>query len=355
MQLNVGIIGASGYLGEELVGLVLGHPHAELKCVTSRQHAGKSIAEVFPKFSSKPKATQVRFRDSSVPDVVSQFKESGPNSVVFLALPHGVAAEWASALHGAKIATIDLSADFRLDDPAVYQEFYNHPHPAPALLKEFVYGLAEINGAAIAKSRFVASPGCYPTSILIPLIPLLRAKLIEKSPLSASSMSGVSGAGRKAEEAFLFCECNESLRSYGVPKHRHLSEIEQELSKAAGSTVTIQFIPHLVPVNRGIHTTIFAKPTVPADRDLESKILDCWKEAYSNSPFVRILDAGGRLPDTKSVTFTNTIEIACKADARTGQVILLSAEDNVVKGGSGQALQAMNIMFGLNQTDGLSL
>src|SRR5580704_8991252 len=251
---KVAIVGASGYSGEELVRLLLNHPHAELVAVTSRQNAGQTLAQVFPKFASHPKSKTLRFVEPNAELLAKQAE------VVFLALPHGVAAEFAVPLLNAGCVVIDLSADFRLKSAETYKEFYAHDHPATDLLKKSVYGLPEIHREAIRKAMLVASPGCYPTSILLPTIPLLSEGMVKTSGIIADSMSGVSGAGRKVEQDYLFCECNESVRPYGVPKHRHLSEIEQELSLAAGVPVVIQFTPHLIPVNRGILTTLYFTP-----------------------------------------------------------------------------------------------
>jgi N-acetyl-gamma-glutamyl-phosphate reductase len=235
---KVAVIGASGYSGEELVRLLLNHPQVELVAVTSRQNAGQTLAHVFPKFASHPKSKTLRFSEPKADLLAKQA------DVVFLALPHGVAAEYAVPLLEAGCEVIDLSADFRLKSAEIYQDFYGHDHPAPDLLKKAVYGLPEIYREQIKKASLVASPGCYPTSILLPLIPLLRAGLVKPTGIIADSLSGVSGAGRKAEVDYLFCECNESVRPYGVPKHRHLSEIEEQLSLTAGSNVVIQFTPH---------------------------------------------------------------------------------------------------------------
>src|SRR5580658_6489787 len=234
---KVAIVGASGYSGEELVRLLLNHPHAELVAVTSRQNAGQTVAQVFPKFASHPNARTLRF---SKPKAELLAKQA---DVIFLALPHGVAAEYAVPLLQAGCTVIDLSADFRLKSAAVYKDFYAHDHPAPELLAKSVYGLPEFHRDQIKGASLIASPGCYPTSILVPLIPLVKSGLIKPASIIADSLSGVSGAGRKAELDYLFVECNESVRPYGVPKHRHLSEIEQELSLAAGEPVTIQFTP----------------------------------------------------------------------------------------------------------------
>jgi N-acetyl-gamma-glutamyl-phosphate reductase len=342
-RIKTAIVGASGYSGMELLRLLLGHPAVELVAVTSRQEAGKALDAVFPRFRKAPGA-DLTFIEPD-PEAIAA---SGAQ-VAFLALPHGVAADIARALLDRGLRVIDLSADFRLRDAAVYEEFYAHAHPAPDLLKEAVYGLPEVRTADIREARLIASPGCYPTSILLPLLPLLRGNLIDPATIVANSMSGVSGAGRKAELALLFCECNESARAYGVPKHRHLSEIEQELSLAAGETVVISFIPHLIPVNSGIATTTTAKLR---DGVAPEAIDDALRNAYAGQPFVRLLGRGG-CADTKHVARTNFIDIGWQHDPRTGRVLLLSAEDNLGKGAGGQAVQCFNLMFGLCETDGL--
>lgn len=349
--IKAGIIGASGYSGEELVRLLLVHPHAELAAVTSRQYAGQTVAQVFPKFSQYARAKELRFSDPNAELLAKQC------DIVFLALPHGVAAEFALPLVNAGVRVIDLSADFRLKSAETYKEFYAHDHPAPELLAKSVYGLPEIYRDAIKSAQLVASPGCYPTSIIVPLVPLLRAKLIKSETIIANSMSGVSGAGRKAELDYLFVECNESVRPYSVPKHRHLSEIEQELSIAAGEKIKIQFTPHLIPVNRGILTTIYSAPakhfgTAEEMNSLAQQIENSYRVAYAKEPFVRLLE-GKALPDTKSVVGTNMIEIAWRLDPRTGRLIVISAEDNIVKGASGQAVQSMNVICGYAETAGL--
>jgi N-acetyl-gamma-glutamyl-phosphate reductase len=349
--IKVAVIGASGYSGEELVRLLLSHPNAELTAITSRQYAGQTLATVMPRFAHQPRAKELRFSEPNAELLAKQAQ------VVFLALPHGVAAEFAVPLmqHGALV--IDLSADFRLKSAETYKEFYTHDHPAPELLGKSVYGLPEIHRAQIKGASLIASPGCYPTSVLVPSIPLVRDKLVKPESIIANSMSGVSGAGRKAELDYLFVECNESVRPYGIPKHRHLSEIEQELSLAAGHTVHIQFSPHLIPVNRGIISTLYLAPekhfsTAAEMADLNERIAASYKKAYGNEPFVRILE-GKALPDTKNVNGTNVVEIAWRLDARTGRLIVMSALDNLVKGASGQAVQSMNILCGFPETAGL--
>jgi N-acetyl-gamma-glutamyl-phosphate reductase len=348
MSNQVAIVGASGYSGEELVRLLLSHPHAGLAAVTSRQYAGQSLAQVFPRFAHHPRAHTLRFSEPK-PELLARQAQ-----IVFLALPHGVAAEFAAPLLQLGCKVIDLSADFRVRSAAVYKEFYGHDHPAPDLLAGAVYGLPEVYRSAIKNASLVASPGCYPTSVLVPLIPLLKAGLIDPANIIADSLSGVSGAGRKAELDYLFVECNESLRAYGLPKHRHLSEIEQELSLAAGKPLVIQFTPHLVPVNRGISTTLYLTPVAKSKDGLEDKLMACYQAAYGNEPFVRLLQ-GKALPDTKNVVGTNFIDIAWRVDPRTGRIIVLSAEDNLVKGASGQAVQSLNIMCGWPETAGLNL
>ncbi len=348
---KVAIVGASGYSGEEVVKLLLHHPYAELVAVTSRQNAGQTLAQVFPKFASHPKSKALRFVEPNAELLAKQA------DVVFLALPHGVAAEYAIPLLAAGCVVIDLSADFRLKSPAIYKDFYAHEHPAPELLKKSVYGLPEVYREEIKKSLLIASPGCYPTSILLPTIPLLKAGLIQPNSIIADSLSGVTGAGRKAEIDYLFCECNESVRPYGVPKHRHLSEIEEQLSFAAGTPVIIQFTPHLIPVNRGILTTLYLAPekhfaNAEEMAALAAKVSACYAKAYADEPFVRVLE-GKALPDTKNVVGTNVCEIAWRLDARTGRLIVMSAEDNLVKGASGQAVQSMNLLAGWPETAGL--
>jgi N-acetyl-gamma-glutamyl-phosphate reductase len=348
---SVAIVGASGYSGEELVRLLLSHPHADLTAVTSRQYAGQTVAQIFPRFAHHPKARALRF---SEPKAELLAKAAG---IVFLALPHGVAAEFAVPLLKAGAQVIDLSADFRLRSAAVYKEFYAHDHPAPELLHQAIYGLPEVYREQIRNASLVASPGCYPTSVLLPLLPLLRARRIKSTGIIADSLSGVSGAGRKAETDYLFVECNESVRPYGIPRHRHLSEIEQELSIAAGEPIVIQFTPHLIPVNRGILTTLYVAPekhfaTAEEAAALGKLIAESYQKAYGGEPFVRLLE-GKALPDTKNVVGTNVVEIAWRLDPRTGRLIVMSAEDNLVKGASGQAVQSMNIMRGWPETAGL--
>ena len=342
-SVKVAVVGASGYSGEELVRLLIAHPHAELVALTSRQLAGQTMGSVFPRFNGM-RYSSLRFINSDVESIVG----SGAG-VVFLALPHGLAHEFAGPLLRAGLKVLDLSADFRIKDVAVYEEFYGEPHHEPGLAARSVYGLVEVHREALRGADLVACAGCYPTSILLPLIPLLRGGLLEIDSIHVCSMSGVSGAGRSAKVDYLYAECNESIRAYGVPKHRHLAEIEQELSFAAGKPVMISFTPHLVPVTRGIHTTIYARPR---EGVVAGQIGEALRRAYDGSRFVRLLE-GNALPDTKHVTHSNFIDIAWRQDLRTGRLVLLSAEDNLVKGAAGQAVQCLNVLSGWDEATGL--
>jgi len=340
---KIAVVGASGYSGEELLRLLIRHPGVELVAVTSRQLAGQTIAQVFPRFAGLRYA-DLAFIESDVEKIVA----TGAR-IVFLALPHGVATEYARPLVAAGLKVIDLSADFRIKDVAVYQDFYGEAHAAPELAALSVYGMPEIYREQIKAAQIVASPGCYPTSIILPLHPLLQRGLIEPESIIVSSLSGVSGAGRNAKVDYLYVECNESLRAYSVPKHRHLAEIEQELSLAAGAPVMINFTPHLVPVNRGIHSTIYCEPAAGIE---PWHIANAYTETFGREPFIRLLGENG-LPDTKNVVLTNFVDIAWRHDPRTGRFILLSAEDNLTKGAAGQAVQSLNLLAGLPETTGL--
>ncbi len=339
-MLQVAVIGAAGYSGEELLRLLTRHPLCDVSIITSRQHAEKPVGEVFPRFADEPLCF-------SFPDI-EQIKATC--DVVFLALPHGLATEFAIPLLNSGLIVIDISADFRLNSTDKYQTYYNEPHPAPELLEQAVYGLPERYRAEIAKSNLIACAGCYPTSIILPTSPLLESGLASPEKIVVSSMSGVSGAGRKVDLAYIFPECNESVRAYAPCGHRHLPEIEQELALAAGiDEVTMNFIPHLVPVNRGINSTIILDALPGATLD---KVGDALNNAYSNEKFVRVLPHG-KLPDTKHVTLTNVCEIGYTLDPHTGKIILVSVIDNLTKGASGQAVQNMNIRFGFDEATGL--
>ena len=338
-MIKTAIVGASGYSGEELIRILASHPSCEISIITSRQYAGEPIGTVFPRFSWM----DLKF---SSPDI-AKIKEEA--EVVFLALPHGLAAEYAEPLFNAGLKVIDISADFRVRDIDIYKKYYKVDHPAPELLKSAVYGLPELYRKDIKESSLIACAGCYPTSILLPAVPLLKAGIVSAEDMVVSSMSGVTGAGRKVDLPFIFPEVNESLRAYGVNGHRHLSEIEQELTCAAGKDVKINFLPHLVPVNRGINSTILFKP---GNNYKHGAVFEALENAYKNEFFVKVLPYG-TLSDTKHVTQTNFCEIGHTYDEHTGKVIITSTIDNLTKGASGQAVQCMNILCGLTETEGL--
>ncbi|MFZ5806220.1 MAG: N-acetyl-gamma-glutamyl-phosphate reductase [Verrucomicrobiota bacterium] len=338
--MRVAIVGASGYTGEELINTCLRHPGIQLAKITSRQYAGARLGDFL---GINGDGADLVF-ENLTPEQVAQEAD-----VVFLSLPHGVASEYVVPLLEKQKIVFDLSADFRLKDAAVYKEFYQRDHPAPQLLKESVYGLPELYADEIKKARLIACPGCYPTSVILALAPALREKLIDPAQIVVTAMSGVSGAGKKLDNAYLFCECNENLRAYSIPKHRHLSEMEQELSALAGERIRISFTPHLVPVNRGILTTISASCVDKTD----DVILSSYQKFYEKSLFVRVLNSS-RLPETRRVLKTNFAEIACRLDTRTNRLMIICAIDNLGKGAASQAMQAFNIRFGLPEDEGLT-
>lgn len=344
--MKIGIAGASGYSGETLVQALLKHPIVTLGAVTSRQLVGKALSEVMPQLTGMA-GGDLKFTPSD-PDQMAADKSI---DLWFLALPHGVSAEYVKPLVAAGKKVIDLSADFRLSSPARYEEFYGHPHPAPDLLAQAAYVIPELcNLSAYKNKPIIASPGCYPTSAQIPLIPLIRKGIVHPGSIIINSVSGVSGAGRQAKEFYSFCERDESVCAYGLPKHRHLSEMEEQFTAASGHPVIAQFTPHLVPLKRGIHTTIY----IEAIGELSSldAIYSIWQEAYQGKPFVNIL-ATGNYPDTAKVAYTNRADIAAYHDKRTGRFVLLCAIDNLLKGASGQAIQTMNLINGFPETAGL--
>jgi N-acetyl-gamma-glutamyl-phosphate reductase len=340
--MKVGIVGASGYSGEVLVRLLLRHPRVTLAAVTSRTHAGKPLAAVIPAVRGMDQG--LVFSDSDPATLAA-----GGTELFFLALPHGAAATYARALVAAGKRVIDLSADFRIANLATYQQYYGEHH-APELLAQARFVLPELTPPAWkSEARLVAAPGCYPTSILLPLVPLLKAGVITREHIVVNSYSGVSGAGKKVEETFLYVERAESIKAYGLVRHRHLAEIEEQLARLTGAPTVIQFNPHLAPMRRGIATTI----TVPASPGgTIEQAYAAWRAAYGASPFVQLLPAG-ETPDTAHTVGTNRLDMSAVHDPRTGNFILTSAEDNLVKGASGQAVQIMNLWLGFGETDGL--
>jgi len=340
--MKTGIIGASGYTGQELVSLLIRHPEINLETVTSRINSGKVLSAIIPKLGKCGHA--LSFSNPTIEELAISDTE-----LFFLALPHGTACEYAVPLVEAGKKVIDLSADYRLNDSATYKEYYGQEHPSPEWLSRAQYGLPELHDLSWSISPLIASPGCYPTSIIVPLAPLLSDALIETNDIVVNSISGISGAGKSASERLLFCERNESSGVYGLPKHRHLSEIEEQLSQAVGESLVLSFHPHLAPMNRGICSTISVRVKGKFNPNL---IEDCWNDSYGQRPFVQILK-GGELPETAKITGTNRIDLAVQADPRTNRYIISSAEDNLLKGAGGQAVQSMNLCNGYEEGCGL--
>lgn len=340
--MNTAIVGASGYIGETLVKLLSSHPKARLTTVTSRSKVGQPVSSVIPAMRGRLDRLQFELSDSQALAAREDI------DCVFLSVPHGAAAEYARPLVEAGKKVIDVSADFRVSDPAIYEEHYGRPHPDPELLPQCQYVLPEIAPDGWEAKALFACPGCYPTSILIPLFPLLKAGIIGKEHIVANAYSGASGAGRKIDEAFLFCEINESAKAYGIPKHRHLSEIEEQLGRAGQGQVAIQFNPHLAPMHCGIATTI----TVPAGESSIEDLYQGWEESYADRPFVYLLPPHQR-PETRHTAGSNRIDMSAVKDFRTGNFVITVAEDNLIKGASGQAVQIMNLWKGWEETEGL--
>ena len=337
-MIKIGIVGGTGYTGVELLRLLAAHPDAELRAITSRKDAGTPVAEMFPSLRGR---YDLAFTDPAGADL-------GSCDVVFFATPHGVAMAQARKLVDAGIRVIDLAADFRLKDPAVFTQWYGLPHSCPDLLAEAVYGLPELNREAIRTARIVGNPGCYPTTMQLGYAPLLEAGVIDPGRLIADCKSGVSGAGRKAEMGLLFAEASDSFKAYGVKGHRHHPETVAQLARLTAQPIGLVFTPHLVPMIRGMHSTLYAELT-RTDVDLQA----LFEQRYAGEPFVDVLPAGST-PDTRSVRGSNVLRIAVHRPPGSRAVTLLVVQDNLVKGASGQALQCMNLMFGLPETRGLA-
>ena len=338
-QLRIGVLGASGYTGADLVRLLLRHPDAEIRVLTADRHAGKPLAAVFPHLDGFGLPDLIKVDDADWSQV----------DVVFCGLPHGTTQEVIAALPDA-VKVVDLSADFRLRDADAYAEWYGHAHLAPSLQETAVYGLTEWYRDAVRSARLVANPGCYPTAALLPLLPLVADGLVDRDSLAIDAKSGVSGAGRALKEASLFSEVAEGAHAYGVGRHRHMAELEQELSAVAGAPVVAGFTPHLLPMNRGELVTTHLRLADGADlADLRGSL----ERRYAGESFVRVL-AEGLSPDTRHVRGSNLCHIAVFADRRPGHAVVISVIDNLVKGASGQAVQNMNVMAGLPESAGLS-
>jgi N-acetyl-gamma-glutamyl-phosphate reductase len=335
-MLKVGIVGGTGYTGVELLRILARHPKTELAAITSRREAGVPVARLFPSLRG---AVMLDFSDPAAAPL-------DRCDVVFFATPNAVAMSQVKSLVDAGVRVVDLSADFRIRDVAEWQKWYKTPHAAPELVARSVYGLPEINRRRIKEARLVANPGCYPTAVQLGFIPLIESRAVDIEHLVADAKSGVSGAGRKAEEHLLFSEAADNFKAYGLAGHRHWPEIRQGLDEIAGAKVGLTFVPHLTPMIRGIHATLYARITKQVDFQA------LFEERYRGEPFVDVLPPGSE-PDTRSVRGANFCRIAVHRPNGGDMVVVLSVIDNLVKGAAGQAVQNMNLMFGLPETLGL--
>ena len=339
-KLRIAIVGSSGYTGGELYRILLHHPKAAVTAVTSEKSAGKPISSIFPHLAG---LTDLLCEPLD-PDGIAKKAD-----FIFLALPHVTAQEAAYRFHKLGKKVVDLSADYRIADPLLYEKWYEHCHQYPDLLALAVYGLPEVHREKIRKSQLIANPGCYPTSAILGLAPLLKKRMIDHNTIIIDSKSGVSGAGRSPSLPYHYPEANEGLMAYKIGTHRHTPEIEQEISKLAGDQVILNFTPHLVPMNRGILSTIYATMKEQADT---GALHELFQDFYRQEPFVRVRPLG-QLPNVCNVRGSNFCDIGVCADARTGRVVVVTAIDNLVKGASGQAVQNMNLMAGFEETEGL--
>jgi N-acetyl-gamma-glutamyl-phosphate reductase len=335
-MIKVGIVGGTGYTGVELLRILAQHPKVQLEVITSRQEAGMPVDELFP---SLRKQITLKFTDPGK-------AELNKCDIVFFATPNGVAMQQAKALYDAGVFVVDLSADFRIKDVAEWQKWYGMSHACPELVAEAVYGLPEINREQIKNARLIANPGCYPTAVQLGFLPLIEAGVVDMNHLIADTKSGVSGAGRKAEVHALYSEAADNFKSYAVPGHRHLPEIKQGLFSIAKKQVGLTFVPHLTPMIRGIHATLYAKLTKKVD------LQTLYADRYAKEPFVDVLPAGNH-PETRSVRGSNYCRIAVHRPQDGDIVVILSVTDNLVKGAAGQAVQNMNIIFGFPETLGI--
>lgn len=338
-MIKVGIVGGTGYTGVELLRLLATHPEARVQAVTSRKEDGMPIADMFPSLRGR----------ITIPFSAPEKADLKACDVVFFATPHGVAMAQAPELLEAGVKVIDLAADFRLQDTAVFEKWYKMAHSCPDLLKEAAYGLVELNREAIKKARLVGNPGCYPTTIQLGLAPLLKAGVIDASHVIADCKSGVSGAGRKAEVATLFSEASDNFKAYGVSGHRHLPETTAQLQRMTDSKVGLIFTPHLVPMIRGMQATMYVRLTGDIGNDALQALFE---KAYSNEPFVDVMPFGST-PDTRSTRASNMLRIALHRPGDGDTLVVLVVQDNLVKGAAGQAVQCMNLMFGIEETAGL--
>ena len=341
-MIKVGIIGATGYAGGELVRILTGHKEAEIKWFGSRSYIDQKYASVYQNMFQIVDATCM---DDNMEELANQV------DVIFTATPQGLCASLVNEDILSKVKIIDLSADFRIKDVATYEKWYGIEHKSPQFIEEAVYGLCEINREDVKNARLVANPGCYTTCSILTAYPLAKERIIDMSTLIIDAKSGTSGAGRSAKVANLYCEVNENMKAYGVATHRHTPEIEEQLGYASGENVVLNFTPHLVPMNRGILATEYAKLTKDVTYDEVKAIYDKY---YANEKFIRVLEKNV-CPETKWVEGSNYVDINFKIDPRTNRIIMMGAIDNLVKGAAGQAVQNMNLMFGLKESEGLEL
>lgn len=335
-MIKVGIVGGTGYTGVELLRLLSQHPNAQLTAITSRKEAGTAVADMYPSLRGRVDLKFVEPQDGKLSEC----------HVVFFATPHGVAMAQAKELLAAGVKIIDLAADFRLQDVAQFEQWYGMPHSCPDVLKEAVYGLPEINRSAIQHARVIGNPGCYPTTIQLGLFPLLKTNLIDAGNIIADCKSGVSGAGKKAEMGLLYSEVSDSFKAYSVSGHRHVPETIEQLQRMTTDKVGLIFTPHLVPMIRGMHSTIYVK--LKQDADVQA----LFEATYANEPFVDVMPFGST-PDTRSTRASNMLRIALHRPGNGDTLVILVVQDNLVKGAAGQAVQCMNVMSGLPETTGL--
>ncbi len=340
-MIKVAILGATGYTGEELIRLLSQHPQAEITMLVSHSTAGTPIDEIYG---------NLKHVCSLVCEELDVDKVAACCDVAFTALPHGASKEVIPALYEKGIKVIDLSGDFRYNDPAVYEQWYKDKHCAPELLKQKAYGLCELHRDEIKKTRLIGNPGCYTTCSILGMAPLVASHKIDTSSIIIDAKSGVTGAGRGLGLPYHFCECDQNMKAYKIATHRHTSEIEQELSLLAGHPITLSFTPHLVPFKRGIYATMYANLSEDASY---ADLIDLYTEFYKDEYFVRVLK-DGKIPEVKHVAGSNFVEIGLAVDSRLKRVIVVSTLDNLVKGASGQAVQNMNLLFGLDEKTGLA-
>lgn len=336
---SVGIVGGSGYTGIELIRILLGHPDVEIAFITSEKNAGQPVASILPSFN--------KILNLDFISVDKGLKQSC--DLVFVALPHKIAMSVVPSFLKNCCKVVDLSADYRFKDTLVYEEWYSTRHTSPELCKEAVYGLPELNEEKIKLASLIANPGCYSTSVILALVPIIKEELIDLKSIIVDSKSGISGAGRTSDPLYSFQERSDSMVAYNVANHRHIPEIEQELSLLSGSIIRLTFTPQLVPMIRGILSNVYANLKQPL---VEEKVINLYKEFYKKKPFVRILDKG-KEADTKNVKGSNFCDLSLHIDKRNNRIIISSTIDNLVKGASGQAVQNMNLMLGFNEQTGL--